>query len=182
MGFVFVQIFGIVMVFLLIGRAAFWEREMEEEFMAEAIRLSLEKMKKLEGGPFGAVIVRKGAIIARGWNRVTSTNDPTAHAEITAIREACKTLDSFWLGDCQIYVNCEPCPMCLSAIYWAGIKEVFYAATRKDAAGIGFGDEYIYSEVVKPLEERNIEMEQIMRDKALEAFDIWDKMEGKVEY
>ena len=155
---------------------------MEEEFMAEAIRLSVEKMKDLEGGPFGAVITRDGRIIARGWNQVTSTNDPTAHAEMVAIREACQELGNFWLGDCQIYINCEPCPMCLSAIYWAGIKHVYYAATKEDAADIGFGDGYIYKEVVKPVSDRNLEMVQMMRDKALAAFTIWDKIEDKIEY
>jgi len=154
----------------------------EEEFMAEAIRLSVEKVSAKEGGPFGAVIVRNGEIIGRGWNRVTSTNDPTAHAEIVAIREACRKKENFWLGDCEMYVNCEPCPMCLAAIYWAGISHVYYAATREDAAGVGFGDCYIYDEVTKPISARNLKMDQGMRDVALEAFEIWDKMEDKIEY
>ncbi|MBU0481663.1 MAG: nucleoside deaminase [Proteobacteria bacterium] len=155
---------------------------MDEEFMAEAIRLSVEKMQEMEGGPFGAVIVRNGRIIARGWNRVTSTNDPTAHAEIVAIREACRELNNFWLGDCRIYVSCEPCPMCLAAIYWAGIRQLYYAAERKDAAEVGFGDEYIYNEIIKPIGDRNLEMTQMMREKALAAFAIWDTMENKIEY
>jgi len=155
---------------------------MNEDFMAEAIRLSIGKMKDGEGGPFGAVVVRDGKIISRGWNRVTSTNDPTAHAEIVAIREACSELDTFWLGDCELYVNCEPCPMCLAAIYWAGIRKIYYGAVRQDAADVGFGDGYIAGEMRKPLEERNLQAEQGMREAALEAFDIWDKMEDKVEY
>jgi guanine deaminase len=155
---------------------------MEEEFMAEAIRLSVEKMRAGEGGPFGAVIVRNGEAVARGWNRVTSLNDPTAHAEIVAIREACRVLKTFWLGDCEIYVNCEPCPMCLAAIYWAGIPRVYYAATGQDAAGVGFADEYIYRELLTPMNERNLTMKQIMRREALEAFRIWAELEDKIEY
>ena len=155
---------------------------MKEEFMMEAIRLSIEKMAAGEGGPFGAVVVRKGKIIGRGWNKVTSSNDPTAHAEIVAIREACRALDNFWLGDCELYVNCEPCPMCLAAIYWAGFRKIYYGAERHDAAKIGFGDEYIGKEMLKPLAERDLEVEQGMRDQAIEAFDIWDKKEDKVEY
>lgn len=150
--------------------------------MAEAIRLSIEKMEAGEGGPFGAVVVRNGKIISRGWNRVTSTNDPTAHAEIVAIREACKELGTFWLGDCEIYVNCEPCPMCLAAVYWAGIGKLYYGALRQDAAAVGFGDGYIAEELDKPAAERNLRIEQGMREEALEAFTIWDKMENKVEY
>jgi tRNA(Arg) A34 adenosine deaminase TadA len=155
---------------------------MEEEFMAEAIRLSVEKMRAGEGGPFGAVIARNGEALARGWNRVTSLNDPTAHAEIVAIREACRVLRTFWLGDCEIYVNCEPCPMCLAAIYWAGIPRVYYAATGQDAAGVGFADEYIYRELLTPMNERNLTMKQIMRQEALEAFRIWAELEDKIEY
>jgi len=155
---------------------------MEKEFMAEAIRLSVEKMQAGEGGPFGAVIVRKGEIVARGWNRVTSSNDPTAHAEIVAIRETCRVLNTFWLGDCEIYVNCEPCPMCLAAIYWAGIPRVYYAATGRDAAGVGFADEYIYRELVSPIDQRNLTMEQTMRQEALEAFRLWEDLEDKIEY
>jgi tRNA(Arg) A34 adenosine deaminase TadA len=155
---------------------------MQEEFMAEAISLSIEKMEAGEGGPFGAVIVRNGDIVSRGWNRVTSSNDPTAHAEMNAIREACRKLDTFWLGDCELYVNCEPCPMCLAAAYWAGIKKIYYGAERRDAADIGFGDEYIGREIIKPLAERNLEMEQGMRKQALEAFAIWNDKEDKVEY
>jgi tRNA(Arg) A34 adenosine deaminase TadA len=155
---------------------------MDEKFMAEAIRLSVEKMQAHEGGPFGAVIVRKGEIVARGWNRVTSTNDPTAHAEMVAIREASRLLGNFWLGDCEIYVNCEPCPMCLAAIYWAGIPRVYYAATDKDAAEAGFADAYIYSELRRPTAERNLAMEQGMRPEALAAFRLWGEMSDRIEY
>ena len=155
---------------------------MNEEFMAEAISLSIDKMQANEGGPFGALVVRNGEIVSRGWNQVTTIKDPTAHAEIVAIREACRELDTFWLGDCELYVNCEPCPMCLAAIYWAGIKKIYYGADRQDAAEIGFGDEYIGKELAKPSAERTMEVEQCMRDRALEAFDIWDKKEDKVEY
>ncbi|MEN8141979.1 MAG: nucleoside deaminase [Thermodesulfobacteriota bacterium] len=155
---------------------------MNEEFMAEAISLSIEKMQQSEGGPFGAVVVRNGEVVGRGWNMVTSTNDPSAHAEIVAIRDACRKLGVFWLGDCEIYVNCEPCPMCLAAVYWAGIRKLYYAAERRDAADVGFGDDYIGREISKPAEDRDLAVEQAMREKALEAFEIWDKMEGKIEY
>ena len=155
---------------------------MNEDFMAEAIRLSIEKMKAKEGGPFGAVVVRNGMIVSRGWNQVTSTNDPSAHAEIVAIRKACKELETFWLGDCELYVNCEPCPMCLAAVYWAGIRKIHYAADREDAVNAGFGDDYIAREIVRPAAERNMEVERGLRDDALEAFDIWNKMEDKIEY
>ena len=155
---------------------------MENEFLGEAIRLSVEKMQAGEGGPFGAVIVRRGEIVARGWNRVTSTNDPTAHAEMVAIREAARVLNTFWLGDCEMYVNCEPCPMCLAAIYWAGIPRVHYAASAADAAGIGFADAYIYRELNLPVAERNLEMDQSMRQEALAAFALWEAKEDKVEY
>src|ERR1700688_2653300 len=114
---------------------------MKETLMRAAIRLSLTKMRANCGGPFGAVVVRKGKIVGRGWNRVTSTNDPTAHAEVTAIRDACKRLKTFQLDDCELYTSCEPCPMCLAAIYWARLKKVFYANTRKDAAKIHFDDD-----------------------------------------
>src|ERR1700748_278196 len=127
---------------------------MKEEFMRAAIRLSLTKMRANCGGPFGAVVVRQGKIIARGWNQVTSTNDPTAHAEVTAIRAACTKLKTFQLNDCELYTSCEPCPMCLSAIYWARLKKVYYANTRADAAKIAFDDDLIYREVSKPISRR----------------------------
>ncbi|MCA1765859.1 MAG: nucleoside deaminase [Desulfobulbaceae bacterium] len=155
---------------------------MNEDFMKEAIRLSIEKMGNGDGGPFGAVVVRNGQIVSRGWNRVTSTNDPTAHAEIVAIRGACRELNTFWLGDCELYVNCEPCPMCLAAVYWAGIRKIYYGAVRQDAADVGFGDAYIAGELGKPASDRNIQVEQGMREEALAAFAIWDQMEDKIEY
>jgi tRNA(Arg) A34 adenosine deaminase TadA len=155
---------------------------MNSDFMREAIRLSIEKMRAGEGGPFGAVVVRNGRIISRGWNQVTSTNDPSAHAEIVAIRNACQELATFGLGDCELYVNCEPCPMCLAAVYWAGIRKIHYAAGREDAANAGFDDDEIGRELCKPEAERNLQIERGMRDEALEAFAIWDKMEDKVEY
>ncbi|NTV12665.1 MAG: nucleoside deaminase [Desulfobulbaceae bacterium] len=150
--------------------------------MTEAIRLSVAKMQAGEGGPFGAVVVRRGEIVARGWNQVTSTNDPTAHAEMVAIREACRVLGTFWLGDCEIYSNCEPCPMCLSAIYWAGIPKLYYAATAADAATVGFADAYIYRELLSQPAERNLSMEQGMRGEALAAFKLWEEKADKVEY
>lgn len=155
---------------------------MEKGFLAEAIRLSIEKMQAGAGGPFGAVIVRKGEVVSRGWNQVTSTNDPTAHAEMVAIREACRTLDTFWLGDCEIYCNCEPCPMCLAAIYWSGIPKLHYAATAADAATAGFADAYIYHELLSPPAARNLHMEQAMRVEALAAFKLWEEKPDKVEY
>src|SRR5476651_1509863 len=120
---------------------------MKEKFMREAIRLSLSKMRGNHGGPFGAVVVRKGKIIGRGWNRVTSANDPTAHAEVTAIRDACRRLKTFRLDDCEIYTSCEPCPMCLAAIYWARLGKIHYGNGRADAARIGFDDAFLYDEI-----------------------------------
>src|SRR5262245_49652370 len=124
---------------------------MKETFMREAIGLSVRMMRRGRGGPFGAVVVRGGEVIARGWNRVTSTNDPTAHAEIVAIRGACRRLQAFHLRGCDLYTSCEPCPMCLSAIYWARIRNVYYGATRQDAARIDFDDDFIYREVARPV-------------------------------
>lgn len=155
---------------------------MQNRFMQEAIRLSIEKMQAHEGGPFGAVVVRNGRIIARGWNRVTAVNDPTAHAEIVAIRAACRELQDFRLEGCDLYVNCEPCPMCLAAAYWAGIGTIYYAATRKDAAASGFADEQIYAEMSLPPEKRGIAMVRLMREEALPAFALWDALEDKVPY
>src|SRR6266850_8149344 len=129
---------------------------MNEPFMHEAIRLSVEKMREGRGGPFGAVIVKEGRVISRGWNAVTTTNDPTAHAEITAIREACRKLGTFRLDGCDLYASCEPCPMCLSAIYWARIDRVYFASTRKDAAGIGFDDDFIYQQIPLDLSARSL--------------------------
>ena len=155
---------------------------MREEFMREAIRLSRVKMQAGQGGPFGAVVVRRGRIIARGWNRVTSANDPTAHAEVMAIRAACRKLKTFQLADCELYTSCEPCPMCLAAIYWARLKKVFYANSRRDAAKIGFDDELIYREVARPVSRRLISMKQLLRGDAGEVFAEWKAKPDKVIY
>ena len=153
-----------------------------EEFMREAIRLSMENVESGKGGPFGAVIVKHGMIIARGANEVTSSNDPTAHAEVVAIRKACKELGSFQLDDCEIYCSCEPCPMCLGAIYWARPKAIYYANTKTDAAEIDFDDQFIYAEIERPIGERELITHQIMRDEALMAFEKWKSSIKKVEY
>jgi guanine deaminase len=155
---------------------------MNPAFMREAIRLSREKMRRGAGGPFGAVVVRQGKIIARGWNRVTSANDPTAHAEVTAIRAACRQLKTFQLDDCELYTSCEPCPMCLAAIYWARFKKVYYANTRKDAARIEFDDDLIYREVARPVFRRKIPMRQGLRPEALKVFAEWQAKPDKVRY
>jgi tRNA(Arg) A34 adenosine deaminase TadA len=155
---------------------------MKEKFMREAIGLSLAKMRGNCGGPFGAVVVRKNKIVGRGWNRVTSTNDPTAHAEVSAIRDACKRLKTFQLDDCELYTSCEPCPMCLAAIYWARFKKVFYANTRKDAARIDFDDDLIYREVAAPIARRKIPMKQLLRGEALEVFAEWKNKADKIRY
>jgi guanine deaminase len=150
--------------------------------MRAAIWLSREKMRRNDGGPFGAVVVRRGKIVGRGWNRVTSTNDPTAHAEIMAIREACRRLKAFRLDDCELYASCEPCPMCLSAIYWARMGKIFYANTRRDAAAIGFDDDLIYREVARPVSHRKIPMKQLLRKDALKVFAEWKKKPDKIRY
>ena len=150
----------------------------QEEFMKEAIKLSIEKMEAGFGGPFGAVVVCDGKIIARGYNNVLATNDPTAHAEVDAIRKACQALGTSQLDNCELYTSCEPCPMCLGAIYWARPKKVYYGNTKADAARIGFDDQFIYDEIEKPLTARAIPMEQLLPDAAKEAFDRW---EAKVE-
>lgn len=155
---------------------------MEGKFMREAIRLSRAKMQAGEGGPFGAVVVCRGKIIARGWNRVTSTNDPTAHAEVMAIREACRKLKSFQLADCELYTSCEPCPMCLAAIYWARFKKVFYANTRRDAAKINFDDDLIYREVARPVSRRIIPMRPLLRAEAGKVFAEWRAKPNKISY
>jgi tRNA(Arg) A34 adenosine deaminase TadA len=155
---------------------------MNEEFMREAVRISVERMRANEGGPFGAVVVREGRIIARGWNRVTSTNDPTAHAEVTAIREACRVLGDFKLTGCELYSSCEPCPMCLGAIYWARVDRLYFAAGRRDAAEAGFDDDFLYREVPRPPEERSLPTRQLLRAEALEAFAEWKAKTDKVAY
>jgi len=150
--------------------------------MREAIRLSYSKMQGNKGGPFGAVVVRHERIIARGWNQVTSRNDPTAHAEISAIRAACKKLKTFRLDDCELYTSCEPCPMCLAAVYWARIRKIFYANTRRDAAKIRFDDELINRELAKPLPRRKIPMLQLLHGEALKAFQAWELKPDKILY
>ena len=154
----------------------------KKKFMQEAIKCSLEGMNSNAGGPFGAVIVKDGEIIARGWNKVTSTNDPTAHAEVTVIREACKKLGTFDLSGCELYTSCEPCPMCLSASYWAGIRKIYYGNTRKDAADIDFDDDFIYKEIPLPMDKRSIPMEQLDREEAIEAFKKWATKDDKIAY
>ena len=154
---------------------------MKNKFMSRAIELSIESVNN-GTGPFGAVIVKNEKIIAEGSNKVTSTNDPTAHGEIVAIREACKQLNNFSLSGCELYSSCEPCPLCLSAIYWARINKIYYANTREDARKIDFDDSFIYSEIKKNINERKIPMNQMMRDEALKAFELWDKKTDKVKY
>ncbi len=150
--------------------------------MKEAIAISQEKMLAGEGGPFGAIIEKDGKIIARGWNKVTSSHDPTAHAEVVAIREACKELNSFSLEGCTIYTSCEPCPMCLASIYWARLDNIYYANTRQDAAKINFDDEFLYQEISMPIEKRKIPMKQLLRNEAWKVFEQWDKKEDKIPY
>jgi tRNA(Arg) A34 adenosine deaminase TadA len=154
----------------------------KEDFMREAIRLSVEKMEAGFGGPFGAVVVRHGEIIARGYNNVLATNDPTAHAEVDAIRKACQALGTFQLTDCDLYTSCEPCPMCLGAIYWARPRKVYYGNTKTDAARIGFDDQFIYEELDKDLSERAIPMEQLLHEEALEGFKAWEKRVQRTQY
>jgi len=153
-----------------------------EQFLCEAIRLSEEKMADGEGGPFGAVIVKGGEIIGRGWNRVTSANDPTAHAEVDAIRDACSTLGTFSLAGCEIYASCEPCPMCLSAIYWARLEALYFAASREDAADAGFDDALLYEEMPKDWTTRSLKTEQRLREKAQATFVLWKNKPDKTPY
>lgn len=149
--------------------------------MQEAIALAVKNVAE-GGGPFGCVIVRSGEVIARGVNRVTQTNDPTAHAEVVAIREACQALKTFQLTGCELYSSCEPCPMCMAAIYWARPERVYFAASKEDAAQAGFDDSLIYQEIAKPREERKISIEQMSREAALQAFEAWAKSPNKIRY
>jgi len=155
---------------------------MKEEFMKEAIRLSLEKMSEGLAGPFGAVVVKEGRIVGRGWNQVVAAEDPTAHAEIVAIREACRALNHHQLAGCEIYASCEPCPMCLGAIYWARLDRLWYAATRHDAAAAGFDDAFIYEELGRAPDRRRLRAVQILRADALNAFDAWRANPDKTPY
>ncbi|HOK37069.1 MAG TPA: nucleoside deaminase [Bacteroidales bacterium] len=154
---------------------------MNRDFMKLAIDLSIKNIEK-GGGPFGAVIVKDGEIIAASANSVTIDNDPTAHAEVNAIREACKKLKTFDLSGCEIYSSCEPCPMCLGAIYWARIDKLYFANTKNDADAIGFSDNFIYDEIAKPYSERNLKTENLMREDAIKAFELWSQTENKIEY
>ncbi len=149
--------------------------------MERAIELSIRNISR-GGGPFGAVIVKDGVIIAEGFNQVTSNNDPTAHAEVTAIRNAATILNSFDLSNCTIYTSCEPCPMCLGAIYWAKIKDMYFGNTRQDAENIGFSDNFIYKEINKSINERALPTEQLMNKEALKAFSLWDSKDDKIVY
>ena len=151
-------------------------------FMKEAVRLSIENVERGIGGPFGAVVVKNGKIIARGTNQVTASNDPTAHAEVIAIRKACEVLNSFQLGGCEIYCSCEPCPMCLGAIYWARPDKLFFANSKEDAAEIKFDDNFIYEELKRPLAERKLFTKQMLREEALVAFKKWAERSDKIEY
>src|ERR1700751_4145650 len=157
-------------------------QHMDNPFMARAIQLSIENVLSGLGGPFGAVIVRDGSIVAEGVNRVTSTNDPTAHSEVVAIREACSKLGLFELKGCQLYASCEPCPMCLGAIYWARLARIYFANTAEDAAKIGFDDSFLYSELKQPHFDRSIPMVQMMRENALTAFRVWNEKIDKIPY
>ncbi|HBI15223.1 MAG TPA: hypothetical protein DDY20_06860 [Desulfobulbaceae bacterium] len=154
----------------------------DQEYMRQAIRLAEQGMNAGAGGPFGALIVLDGKVIGSGWNRVLATNDPTAHAEIVAIRDACRRIGRYWLEGSAIYVNCEPCPMCLAAIHWARIGRLCFAATRKDAAAINFADDDIYREVCLPPEERAMPTLQMLRDEALEVMHRWPSLNGQRPY
>lgn len=154
----------------------------EEKFMQEAIELSLRGIDQNEGGPFGCVIVKDDVVVGRGNNQVTSTNDPTAHAEVVAIRDACKNLNSFQLDGCEVYTSCEPCPMCLGAIYWARPKIIYYANNREDAAEAGFDDSMIYEEMAANIDARKIPIKRLGRDEALKVFIAWKAKSDKTAY
>ena len=149
--------------------------------MRRAIVLSVDNVRN-GGGPFGAVITRNGEVVATGVNRVTANNDPTAHAEVSAIRNAAEALGTFDLSDCEIYTSCEPCPLCLGAIYWARLKKVYFANNKTDAKNIGFDDSFIYDELALPRHERKLASEILLHDEAMEAFRLWDRTEDKIEY
>ena len=155
---------------------------MDNVFMARAIQLAIENVRSGRGGPFGCVIVKNGHVVAEAANQVTATNDPTAHAEILAIRQACQKLGSFELTGCDLYTSCEPCPMCLSASYWARVDKIYFASLAEDAARSGFDDSAIYAEIAKPRAQRQIPMIQMMRDEALSAFRAWEENPGKISY
>jgi guanine deaminase len=153
-----------------------------EKFMRRAIELARTGVDENRGGPFGCVVVKDGEIVGEGFNQVTSTNDPTAHAEVVAVREACRRLNSYQLDGCSVYTSCEPCPMCLGAIYWARPSQIFVAATREDAAAAGFDDELFYDEVEKPNDQRQLKMETLLREESQAVFRHWIEKPDKVEY
>lgn len=155
---------------------------MKKVYLEEAIKLSAENVITQNGGPFGCVIVRNGEIVGRGANRVLVDLDPSAHAEIVAIRDACKNLNNHQLTDCEVYTSCEPCPMCLSALYWARPKVVYFANTKEDAANVGFDDAFIYQQLQLPLSERSLKLIQVSIPEALKPFQDWDELEGKERY
>lgn len=156
--------------------------EEDKIFMRRAIELARDGMENGAGGPFGAVVVKNGKIVGEGCNRVTSTNDPTAHAEVVAIRAACQNLNNFQLDGCTIYTSCEPCPMCLGAIYWARLAKMFFACTREDAARVGFDDQMIYEEIERPIENRRIKSINFLREAGLTVFENWANKIDKTEY
>jgi len=156
--------------------------ETDKQFMQKAIDLAYENVTAGTGGPFGAVVVKNGDVIGQGANTVTSNNDPTAHAEVNAIRDACRNLGTFHLTGCTIYSSCQPCPMCLAAIYWAHIEKLFYACTNQDAANIGFDDDYILREISKDIDQQIIPAEQLMHDEAMKPFESWDNSGDRIEY
>ena len=156
--------------------------QMSSPFMERAIQLAIESVRSRQGGPFGAVVVKDGGILAEGVNQVTVTNDPTAHAEVLAIRQACRTLGLFELKGCELYTSCEPCPMCLGAIYWTRLSRVYYASFAADASKVGFDDSFIYREIAQPKTQREIPMIQIMHEEALAAFRAWEEKPDKVRY
>jgi tRNA(Arg) A34 adenosine deaminase TadA len=155
---------------------------MNPVFMQEAIRLARENLDLNHGGPFGAVVVRSGKIVSQGWNQVTSTCDPTAHAEIVALRAAGRILGKFCLDDCELYTSCEPCPMCLAAVYWARIPVVYYAGTRGDAAAAGFDDDLFYAELARPMGQRRMRMIPLLREEAQLVFEAWQAKSDKIPY
>ena len=155
---------------------------MQNSFLLRAIELAVENVQTRRGGPFGAVVVRGNEILGEGTNLVTGSNDPTAHAEVVAIRQACQKLGSFELKGCVVYTSCEPCPMCLAAIYWSRADRIVYAADRQDAATAGFDDEFLYRELSLPIGERSLPMEQLHREEAIAAFDAWREDNGKIRY
>jgi tRNA(Arg) A34 adenosine deaminase TadA len=155
---------------------------MSADFMRRAIALAIENIRSAQGGPFGALVVKEGRILAEGANRVTISNDPTAHAEVVAIREACRVLGDFQLPGCDLYTTCEPCPMCLGAIYWARPARVFYACLASDAAAAGFDDAFIYEELRRSLGARDLPMEQLLREESLYVFSLWKRQENKTPY